>query len=109
MRSAGGESPGLDERAKPPSPTKVRIPVRSVSRLMPASLDDGSMETRRERAVRGFVGVSLVLGAFVLFGGAIQYGTLAGAPGWIVSLAGLIATFLAIVTAAAERGRGNPS
>ncbi len=66
------------------------------------------METRRERAVRGFVGVSLVLGAFVLFGGAIQYGTLAGAPGWIVSLAGLIAAILATVTAAAERGPWSP-
>jgi len=66
------------------------------------------MEPRIERAVRGFVGLSLVAAAFLLLGGALQYGSFASAPGWIAPLAGLVAAILTVYTVLEERGPRSP-
>lgn len=66
------------------------------------------MESRAAQALRWFVGLSLVLGGFVLLGGAFAFGTFGGAPGWVVPLAGLLALVLAIATAMMEPGRWSP-
>ena len=66
------------------------------------------MDTRVERVVRGFVGLSLVAGAFVLLAGAIQYGTLADAPAWVSPLAGFVALVLAVFTVLEDRGPRSP-
>lgn len=65
------------------------------------------MGPARERALRWFVGASLLLGALVLIGGGVAFGTLSGAPPWIFVLAGVIAAGLAALTAAMERGPGS--
>lgn len=61
------------------------------------------MGPRTERALRWFVGVSLVLGALVLLAGGLQLGTLVGAPSAIVGLAALVAILLSAFTATTER------
>ena len=66
------------------------------------------MTPRRASLIRWFVGVTLILGAFVLVGGAIQYGTLAGAPSWVVPLSGIVAALLAIITVIEESGPRSP-
>ena len=66
------------------------------------------MESSVERGVRVFVGLSLVLGAFVLLAGAIQYGPFRTAPSWVSPAAGLLAVALAIFTAFEERGPRSP-
>jgi hypothetical protein len=66
------------------------------------------VETSRERSLRWFVGLSLVLGAFLLLAGAIQFGTLERAPPWLIPLAGVVAVILAVFTAIWEGGTGSP-
>lgn len=66
------------------------------------------MELRIERAVRVFVGLSLVAGAFVLLAGAVEYGSFASAPGWIAPFAGLVAAILTVFTVLEERGPRSP-
>jgi hypothetical protein len=60
-----------------------------------------------ERALRWFVGLSLLVGGLVLLAGAIQFGTLGG-PIWVIPLAGVVAAVLAIVTATMEDGPRSP-
>lgn len=62
------------------------------------------MGPARERALRLFVGASLLLGAFVLIGGGVAFGTLSGAPPWVLVLAAVLAAGLAALTAAMDRG-----
>ena len=81
-------------------------PARLKSYLPP--VDRPAVEPRVERAVRGFVGLSLVVGAFVLLAGAIQYGTLASGPAWVSALAGGMALVLAVFTVLEERGPRSP-
>ena len=66
------------------------------------------METDRDRILRWFVGLSLVLGGFVLLAGGLQFGTLAGASPWVLLLAAAVAVSLAIFTATWEGGIGSP-
>ena len=66
------------------------------------------MNPRMERAVRGFVGASLLVGGVALLAGAVQFGTLVSAPGWVFPLAGLLAVLLALLTATTERGPWSP-
>jgi hypothetical protein len=70
--------------------------------------DIAIVETSRERSLRWFVGLSLVVGAFVLLGGGIQFGNLVGAPSWVLLLAGVVAVILAVFTATWEGGTGSP-
>src|SRR3989454_879749 len=60
-----------------------------------------------DRAIRWFVGLSLLAGALVLLAGAVLFGTLGG-PIWVIPLAGVVAAVLAILTAAAEGGPRSP-
>src|SRR2546427_9071437 len=60
-----------------------------------------------ERALRWFVGLSLLVGGLVLLGGAIQFGTLGG-PIWVILLAGVVAAVLAVLTGATEGGPRSP-
>lgn len=66
------------------------------------------MEPRIERAVRGFVGLSLIAGALLILAGAVQFGSFLAAPGWIAPLAGIIAAVLAVFTVLEERGPRSP-
>jgi hypothetical protein len=66
------------------------------------------VESPVERGVRAFVGISLVIGAFVLLAGGIEYGTFRTAPAWVSSAAGLLAVALAIFTAFEEPGPRSP-
>ena len=65
------------------------------------------MDRAADRALRWFVGLSLLAGGLVLLAGAIQFGTLGG-PIWVIPLAGVVAAVLAILTAAAEGGPRSP-
>ncbi|MGI0147919.1 MAG: hypothetical protein ACREDF_00095 [Thermoplasmata archaeon] len=62
------------------------------------------MDPRVERAVRAFVGLSLLAGAFLILAGAIQYGTFTGSPSWVFLLAGTVAILLVLFTVIAEKG-----
>src|SRR5712691_11468988 len=73
----------------------------------PHPRDEGAMGRAAERALRWFVGLSLLAGGLVLLAGAIQFGTLGG-PIWVIPLAGVVAAVLAILTAAAEGGPRSP-
>ncbi len=66
------------------------------------------MEPQTERAVRWFVGLSLLAGGIVLLASGVQFGTLVGAPAWVVAFAGVVAAALAILTAIEERGPRSP-
>jgi hypothetical protein len=67
------------------------------------------VETEGERWVRAFVGLTLVVGAFVLLAGGIQFGTFASAPAWVFPSVGLLAVALAVFTAFEERGPQSPT
>src|SRR5213594_573836 len=60
-----------------------------------------------DRALRWFVGLSLLAGGLVLLAGAIQFGTLGG-PIWVIPLAAVVAAVLAILTGATEGGPRSP-
>src|SRR5206468_2642413 len=60
-----------------------------------------------DRAIRWFVGLSLLAGGLLLLAGAVLFGTLGG-PIWVIPLAGVVAAVLAILTAAAEGGPRSP-
>jgi len=62
---------------------------------------------RAEQSLRWFIGLSLLVGGLVLLAGALQFGTLSG-PVWVIPLAGLIATVLAVITAAEEGSPRSP-
>lgn len=68
----------------------------------------GLVERRGERTVRWFVGLSLLAGGFALLGGAFQFGTLAGAPGWVSPLAIAVAIVLVLFTVWEEPGPRSP-
>src|SRR5207245_9974346 len=57
---------------------------------------------------RWSLGLGLLSGGVALLAGAAGFGRLAGAAGWVIPLAGLVAAILAVVTAAAERGPWTP-
>src|SRR3989441_7519177 len=59
-----------------------------------------------DRALRWFVGLSLLAGGLVLLAGAVLFGTLGG-PIWVIPLAGVVAAVLALP--AAGPGGGPPS
>src|SRR3989442_12163099 len=65
------------------------------------------MDRAADRALRWFVGLSLLAGGLVLLAGAVQFGTLGG-PIWVIPLAGVVAAVLAFLTAAAEGGPRSP-
>src|SRR5213594_5021454 len=65
------------------------------------------MGRAEDRALRWFVGLSLLAGGLVLLAGAIHFETLGG-PIWVIPLAGVVAAGLAILTAAAEGGPRSP-
>src|SRR2546422_1717439 len=65
------------------------------------------MDRAGDRAIRWFVGLSLLPGGLVPLAGAIQFGTLGG-PIWVPPLAGAVATALAILTGATEGGPRSP-
>jgi hypothetical protein len=67
------------------------------------------VESQRERWVRAFVGLTLVVGAFVLLAGGIQFGTFASASAWVFPGVGLLAVALAVFTAFEERGPQSPT
>src|SRR2546428_4554908 len=69
--------------------------------------DEGAVDRAAERALRWFVGLSLLAGGLVLLAGAIQFGTLGG-PIWVIPLAGVVAAVLAILTGATEGGPRSP-
>src|SRR3989442_11005872 len=73
----------------------------------PLPKDEGAMGRAAERALRWFVGLSLLAGGLVLLAGAIQFGTLGG-PIWVIPLAGVVAAVLAIPTPAAAGGPPSP-
>src|SRR5438093_4748165 len=83
------------------------IRVRPGSTLIPFPRDEGAMDRAADRALRWFVGLSLLAGGLVLLAGAIQFGTLGG-PIWVIPLAGVVAAVMAILTAAAEGGPRSP-
>jgi hypothetical protein len=66
------------------------------------------VEGRVERALQWFVGLSLVAGGVVLLAGAFQFGTLAGAPGWVSPLAAALALVLVVFTVWEEPGPRSP-
>src|SRR5207249_11480041 len=66
------------------------------------------MEDAGPRAVRWFVGLSLVVGGFALLGGALQYGSFSGAPYWVVAFAAALASLLSLFAASLEPGRRGP-
>src|SRR5438093_4799254 len=66
------------------------------------------MEDAGPRAVRWFVGLSLVVGGFALLGGALQYGSFSGAPYWVFAFAAALAILLSLFTAALEPGPRSP-
>lgn len=83
--------------------------TRFSGRLKPYGVrpDVAVVETDRERALRWFVGLSLVVGAFVLLAGGLQFGTLA-APTWVFLLIGVLSVILSIFTLTWEGGTGSP-
>src|SRR2546426_10376939 len=60
-----------------------------------------------DRALRWFVGLSLLAGGLVLLAGAVQFGTLGG-PIWVIPLAGVVAAVLAVLTGATGGGPRSP-
>ena len=88
---------------------KLSARIRALSRLnaYPLLGDEGAMGRVAERALRWFVGLSLLAGGLVLLAGAIQFGTLGG-PIWVIPLAGVVAAVLAILTGATEGGPRSP-
>ena len=88
---------------------KLSARIRGLSRLnaYPLPGDEGRMGRAAERALRWFIGLSLLVGGLILLAGAIQFGKLSG-PIWVIPLAGLVATALAAITAAAEGGPRSP-
>ena len=66
-----------------------------------------NVDRRAERALRWFIGLSLLLGGLILLAGAVQFGTLGG-PVWVIPLAGVVAAALAVMTAAQEGGPHSP-
>src|SRR5437899_6235523 len=84
---------------------KLSARIRCPSRLnaYPLLGDEGAMGRVAERALRWFVGLSLLAGGLVLLAGAIQFGTL-GAPVWLISLAGVGPRVPAIVTGVTDAG-----
>src|SRR5205809_7796976 len=66
------------------------------------------MEDAGPRAVRWFVGLSLVVGGFALLGGALQYGSFSGAPYWVFAFAAALAILLSLFTASFEPGPRSP-
>src|SRR3989442_15822778 len=64
------------------------------------------MDRAADRALRWFVGLSLLAGGLVLLAGAVQFGTLGG-PIWGIPLAGVVAAGLFILAGA--NGGGPPS
>src|SRR3989442_233325 len=84
---------------------KLSARIRGLSRLnaYPLPGDEGRMGRAAERALRWFIGLSLLVGGLILLAGAIQFGKLSG-PIWVIPLAGLVATALAAIPAAAEGG-----
>src|SRR3989454_2143500 len=73
----------------------------------PPHRDEGAMGRAADRALRWFVGLSLMAGGLVILAGAVQFGTLGG-PIWVIPLAGVVAAVLAILTAAAGSGPPSP-
>src|SRR5256712_12420458 len=73
----------------------------------PLPRDEGAVDRAAERALRWFVGRSLLAGGLVLPAGAIQFGTLGGAL-WVVPLARGVAAAPAVRTAAAGGGPRPP-
>src|SRR6266480_857640 len=67
------------------------------------------MEDAGPRAVRWFVGLSLVVGGFALLGGALQYGSFSGAPYWVFAFAAALAILLSLFTALLEPGPRSPT
>src|SRR5438046_5087062 len=67
------------------------------------------MEDAGPRAVRWFVGLSLVVGGFALLGGALQYGSFSGAPYWVFAFAAALAILLSLFTASLEPGPRSPT
>ena len=65
------------------------------------------MDRAADRALRWFVGLSLLAGGLVLLAGAVRFGTLGG-PIWVIPLAGVVAAVLAILTGATEGGPRSP-
>src|SRR3989442_5010605 len=86
-------------------PATIRGPTGLNAYAVPR--DEGAVDRAAERALRWFVGLSLLAGGLVLLAGAIQFGTLGG-PIWVIPLAGVVAAALAVVTAAAEGGPRSP-
>src|SRR2546426_10808713 len=88
---------------------KLSARIRALSRLnaYPLLGDEGAMGRVAERALRWFVGLSLLAGGLVLLAGAIQFGTLGG-PIWVIPLAGVVAAVLAILTGATGGGPRSP-
>jgi hypothetical protein len=66
------------------------------------------VDGRVERDLRWFIGLSLVAGGFVLLAGAVQFGTLAGAPGWVSPLAAALSLVLVVFTMWEEPGPRSP-
>src|SRR3989475_8258798 len=89
---------------------KLSARIRALSRLnaYPLLGDEGAMGRVAERALRWFVGLSLLAGGLVLLAGAIQFGTLGG-PIWVIPLAGVVAAGVSILTRAPEGGPTSPS
>src|SRR5437870_10397428 len=65
------------------------------------------MDRAADRALRWFVGLSLLAGGLVILAGAVQFGTLGG-PIWVIPLAGVVAAGLSILTGATEGGPRSP-
>src|SRR2546428_10016240 len=89
---------------------KLSARNRALSRLnaYPLLGDEGAMGRVAERALRWFVGLSLLAGGLVLLAGAIQFGTLGG-PIWAIPLARVGAAGLALPTGATAGGPGSPA
>src|SRR3989449_2008844 len=88
---------------------KLSAGIRGPARLnaYPLPKDEGTMGRAADRALRWFVGLSLLAGGLVILAGAIQFGTLGG-PIWVIPLAGVVAAGLALLTGANERGPPSP-
>src|SRR2546429_6196592 len=73
----------------------------------PLSRDEGAMGRAADKALRWFVGLSLLVGGLVLLAGGIRLGPLGG-PIWVIPLAGVVAAVRAILTGATEGGPRSP-
>src|SRR2546425_4757950 len=82
---------------------KLSARIRGLSRLnaYPLPGDEGRMGRAAERALRWFIGLSLLVGGLILLAGAIQFRKLSG-PIWVIPLAGFGAPAHAPITASAE-------